>query len=385
MYCLTWSSCPQTSDFPLDPEQHECDVLNSTYLELRNCYSSLMRSRAQHRRLANKAKGETALLKERITALASRDLPQRKEIYELLEIVTAIAGDIEDAGDDLVNGFSRDKKGRHTFQGGGYLGNLTRAVIHFINRWGRTKDRLADLKQNQQELIDKSIDLMAPPTPPPGSNDHAPAVAPTPPPGDSAPGPIDVSMNGSQPSSRRSPQTLNCNHHSSPSRSPMIKPREPTTIGEIADKMRSALRQLAQADARLYRGLTEELGDGDTAVEEPRALIQPEGGAPATEAQLLTLIGDVLQELFAQRGIKVVKRVRKDQMVGPLPLSLLTPPKPKPSSGGKGTGATGGKAGSAELQALDQRLARLEQMMLLFAQQVGLPQQAIEQLAKFKR
>jgi len=110
---------PPTSDFPPDPEPLERDALNSTYLELRNCYSSLMRSRAQHRRLANKAKDETALLKERIMALASRDLPQRKELYELLEIVTAIAGDIDDAGDDLVNGFSRYKKGRHTFQGGG--------------------------------------------------------------------------------------------------------------------------------------------------------------------------------------------------------------------------------------------------------------------------
>jgi len=29
------------------------------------------------------------------------------------------------------------------------------------------------------------------------------------------------------------------------------------------------------------------LGDGVTAVEESRALIQPQGGAPATEAQLL--------------------------------------------------------------------------------------------------
>jgi hypothetical protein len=53
------------------------------------------------------------------------------------------------------------------------------------------------------------------------------------------------------------------------------------TMGEIADTMRSALRELAQADARLYRGLAEELGDGATAVEAPRALIQPEGGAPA--------------------------------------------------------------------------------------------------------
>jgi hypothetical protein len=172
-------------------------VLNSTYLELRNCYSSLMRSRAQHRRLANKAKDETALLKERITALASRDLPQRQEIYELLEIVTAITGDIEDAGDDLVNGFSRYQKGRHSFQGGGYLGDLMRAVIHFINRWGRTKDRLGDLKQKQQELINKSQDLLPPP--PPGGNGNGLAAATTPPPGDSAPRPIDLSTNGSQP------------------------------------------------------------------------------------------------------------------------------------------------------------------------------------------
>ena len=193
---------PPTSDFPPDPEPLDRQVLNSTYLELRNCYSSLMRSRAQHRRLANKAKDETALLKERITALASRDLPQRKELYELLKIVTAIAGDIEDAGDDLVNGFSRYKKGRHTFQGGGYLGDLMRAVIHFINRWGRTKDRLGDLKQKQQQLIDKSKDLLGtPPLPPPSGNGngHGPAAGTPTPPGDSAQRPIDVSMNGSQP------------------------------------------------------------------------------------------------------------------------------------------------------------------------------------------
>lgn len=92
-------------------------------------------------------------------------------------------------------------------------------------------------------------------------------------------------------------------------------------------------------------------------------------------------------------GIKLAKRARKDLMLGllladpngPLPLALLPPPKPKPPSGGKGTGATGGKAGAAELQALEQRLARLEQLMLLIAQQVGSPQQAIEQLANIKR
>jgi hypothetical protein len=158
-------------------------------------------------------------------------------------------------------------------------------------------------------------------------------------------------------------------------------------MGEIADTMRSALRELAQADARLYRGLAEELGDGATAVEEPRALIQPEGGVPATEAQLLALKNDALQELCAQRGIKVPNRPRKDLMVGllladpngPPPLSLLPPPKTKTPSGGKGTGATG-KAGPAELQALEQRLVRLEQLVLLIAQQVGVAPEAIERL-----
>ena len=158
-------------------------------------------------------------------------------------------------------------------------------------------------------------------------------------------------------------------------------------MGEIADTMRSALRQLAQADARLYRGLAEELGDGATAVEEPRALIQPEGGVPATEAQLLALKNDALQELCAQRGIKVPNRPRKDLMVGllladpngPPPLSLLPPPKTKTPSGGKGTGGTG-KAGTAELQALEQRLVRLEQLVLLIAQQVGVAPEAIARL-----
>ncbi len=158
-------------------------------------------------------------------------------------------------------------------------------------------------------------------------------------------------------------------------------------MGEIADTMRSALRELAQADARLYRGLAEELGDGATAVEEPRALIQPDGGVPATEAQLLALKNDALQELCAQRGIKVPNRPRKDLLVGllladpngPPPLSLLPPPKTKTPSGGKGTGGTG-KAGTAELQALEQRLVRLEQLVLLIAQQVGVAPEAIARL-----
>jgi hypothetical protein len=156
---------PPTSDFPSNPETLDRNSLNSTYRELRSSYASSIRSRAQHRRLANKAKDETALLRQRLTALANRDLPNRKEIYEILEIVTAIVGDIEDVGNELVNGYGRYKTGRHTFQGGGYLGDLMRAVIHFINRWGKTKDRLGDLKQKQKDLIDKSNGLLPPPQP----------------------------------------------------------------------------------------------------------------------------------------------------------------------------------------------------------------------------
>ena len=73
-------------------------------------------------------------------------------------------------------------------------------------------------------------------------------------------------------------------------------------MGEIADTMRSALRELAQADARLYRGLAEELGDGATAVEETRALIQPEGGVPATELPGHYAMADVFAMPCRTRG-----------------------------------------------------------------------------------
>jgi hypothetical protein len=63
---------------------------------------------------------------------------------------------------------------------------------------------------------------------------------------------------------------------------------------------------------------------------------------------------------------------------GPPPLSLLPPPKTKTPSGGKGTWGTGGKAGTAELQALEQRLVRLEHLVLLIAQQMGVTPDASE-------
>jgi len=147
---------PPTTDFPPDPKQLDRDALENTYLELRNCYKSLMRSRGQHRSLANKAKGEAALLKQRLLDLAAREASVRKDVYEMLEIVTALAGDIEDAGDDLVNEFGRYKLGRKSYQGGSFIGGLIQAVIRFINRWTQTKERVVELDRKRQEFLEKS-------------------------------------------------------------------------------------------------------------------------------------------------------------------------------------------------------------------------------------
>lgn len=152
-------SLPSTTDFPPDPALLSREALDSTYLQLRGCYSSLMRSRAQHRSLAGKARGEAALLKQRLLDLARREASVRKDVYEMLEIVTALAGDIEDAGDDLVNEFGRYSLGRKTFQGGSYIAGLIQAVIRFISRWTRTKERVVELDQKRQDLLEKTRDL----------------------------------------------------------------------------------------------------------------------------------------------------------------------------------------------------------------------------------
>jgi hypothetical protein len=152
---------PPTTDFPPNPETLSREDLNSVYLELRNCYKTSIRSRGQHRSLANKARGEATQLRERLITLANREASVRKDVYEMLEIVTALAGDIEDVGDDLVKEFGRYKLGRKTYQGGSYLGGLVQAVIGFINRWTRAKERVVELDQKRQQFLEKSKDLQS--------------------------------------------------------------------------------------------------------------------------------------------------------------------------------------------------------------------------------
>lgn len=150
---------PPTTDFPPDPEPLSRDDLNTIYRELRNCYKSSMISRGQYRSRSIKARDETATLKQNLLDLAAREASVRTDIYQMLEIVTAIAGDLEDAGDDIVNEFGRYKLGRKTYQGGSFLGGLVQAVIRFIGRWSQTKERVVQLDQKRQDFLEKTKDL----------------------------------------------------------------------------------------------------------------------------------------------------------------------------------------------------------------------------------
>jgi hypothetical protein len=66
-----------------------------------------------------------------------------------------VIGDLEDAGDDLVNEFAAYQKGRRSYAGGSFIGRLIQAVIRFINRWRASKDKLDVLLEKQASMQQK--------------------------------------------------------------------------------------------------------------------------------------------------------------------------------------------------------------------------------------
>ena len=150
-------------------------------------------------------------------------------------------------------------------------------------------------------------------------------------------------------------------------------------MGQIADTLRATLRDLAQSDARLYRGLQEELSEASPAPSPPTPLL--EGEERASRADLEPLSVKVLWGLCKERGIKGLSNGPKPRQIeallnhpdGPPPRSAL------PIKASKGAKATG-NAGGADLEHLEQRLIRLEKLVLLIAQQVGVAPEAIAQL-----
>ena len=111
-----------------------------------------MVSRGVFRSKADQNRAAMQELETKLRAIAEREASVRKEAYEMLEIVTNVVGELEDAGDDLVNEYGSYLKGRQTFAGGAYIRGLIGAVIRFINRWTKSKDQLEQLVQKQQTM-----------------------------------------------------------------------------------------------------------------------------------------------------------------------------------------------------------------------------------------
>ena len=91
-------------------------------------------------------------LELKLRAIAEREASVRQEAYEMLEIVTNVVGELEDAGDDLVNAFGAYQMGRRSYQGGGYLGGLIKAIARFIRRWTSTKQQLNAIVEKQHSM-----------------------------------------------------------------------------------------------------------------------------------------------------------------------------------------------------------------------------------------
>ena len=93
-----------------------------------------MVSRGQYRG-ADRNRAAMQQLEAKLREIAAREASVRQEAYEMLEIVTNVVGELEDAGDDLVNEFGAYQMGRRSMQGAGFIGRLIKAVIRFINWW----------------------------------------------------------------------------------------------------------------------------------------------------------------------------------------------------------------------------------------------------------
>jgi hypothetical protein len=157
------------------------------------------------------------------------------------------------------------------------------------------------------------------------------------------------------------------------------------SVGQIADTLRATLRDLAQSDARLYRGLQEELAEPTGSASPPAGLLEGEDWASRADLEQLSI--KVLWGLCKERGIKGLSNGPKPQQIEALlshpggpPLRTALPLKASKAGKATGTLAASGKASGAALAQVEQRLDRLEQLVLLIAQQVGVPHEAIERL-----
>ena len=146
------AALPSTSTFPRQPSALEREALEAVYLDLRKNYETAMRGRGWYQGEVGRQREAMAQLETKLRAIAEKEASVRAEAYEMLEIVTNVVGELEDAGDDLVNEFGLYQKGKSTYQGGRFIGRLVGAVIRFIRRWTGTKQQLAAIVEKQQAV-----------------------------------------------------------------------------------------------------------------------------------------------------------------------------------------------------------------------------------------
>ncbi len=146
------AALPSTSAFTRQPSELERDALEAVYLDLRRNYATAIRGRSWYQGEVGRQRKAMTELEIRLRAIAEKEASVRSEAYEMLEIVTSVIGELEDAGDDLVTEYGNYVKGKKTFTGAAYIRGLIGAVLRFINRWTKSKDQLEQLVQKQQTM-----------------------------------------------------------------------------------------------------------------------------------------------------------------------------------------------------------------------------------------
>ncbi len=144
-------------------------------------------------------------------------------------------------------------------------------------------------------------------------------------------------------------------------------------MGRVADALRANLRQLALSDARSLRELQAELGAGGKGGASATPRVLPGGGAVAGlpagggSGDGLDELGVTkLRALCRERGLKGYSRFTKAQC-----LALL-----------RGGEASAREAGNTGAPHLEQRLDRLEALVVLVAERVGVPVERITAVLK---
>ena len=149
------SKFPSTSKFPSNITDVEREDLESFYLDLRKNYTGLMISRGKYRSHSEKNRDAMTILEKRLRTIAEKEASVRADAYQMLEIVTNVIGDLEEAGDELTSEFESYNTGRKTYAGGSFLRRLIQAVIRFITRWKRSKEQLQILIDKQESMNKK--------------------------------------------------------------------------------------------------------------------------------------------------------------------------------------------------------------------------------------